>query len=68
MPQTKQTMEKILQTIWLQDINNTQNVSKMANLSTKLITATTNGEKLANKTTQAMEDINTQVNSIAWWC
>ena len=44
--------------------NNTQNVSKMANLSTKLITATTNGEKLANETTQAMEDINTQVNSI----
>ena len=36
----------------------------MANLSNELITATNTGEKLANQTTQAMEEINTQVNSI----
>ena len=44
--------------------NNTENVIKMANLSNELITATNTGEKLANQTTQAMEEINTQVNSI----
>ena len=44
--------------------NNTENVIKMANLSNELITATNTGEKLANQTTQAMEEINNQVNSI----
>ena len=36
----------------------------MASLSNELITATNTGEKLANQTTQAMEEINVQVNSI----
>ena len=44
--------------------NNTENISKMATLSNNLIKATTTGEKLANDTTIAMDEINTQVNSI----
>ncbi len=44
--------------------NNTENISKMANLSNELIIATNNGEILANQTTIAMEEINSQVNSI----
>ncbi len=43
---------------------NTENITKMANLSNELINATNTGEKLANQTTVAMEEINTQVNSI----
>jgi methyl-accepting chemotaxis protein len=43
---------------------NTDNISKMATLSNELINATNTGEKLANQTTQAMEEINVQVNSI----
>ena len=43
---------------------NTDNISKMASLSNELINATNTGEKLANQTTQAMEEINVQVNSI----
>ena len=43
---------------------NTENIAKMANLSNELINATNTGEKLANQTTLAMEEINTQVNSI----
>jgi methyl-accepting chemotaxis protein len=43
---------------------NTENIVKMANLSNELINATNTGEKLATQTTIAMEEINTQVNSI----
>ena len=43
---------------------NTENIAKMATLSNELINATNTGEKLANQTTQAMQEINTQVNSI----
>ena len=43
---------------------NTENIAKMANLSNELISATNTGEKLATQTTIAMEEINTQVNSI----
>ncbi len=43
---------------------NTDNITKMANLSNELNIATNTGEKLANQTTQAMEEINKQVNSI----
>jgi methyl-accepting chemotaxis protein len=43
---------------------NTQNISKMAALSTELTGSATNGEKLANETTLAMDEINTQVNMI----
>jgi methyl-accepting chemotaxis protein len=45
--------------------SNTENISKMAKLSDELITATNTGEDLANQTTVAMEEINTQVNSIS---
>ena len=44
--------------------NNTQNASKMADLSKDVKDSVILGEKLANQTTQAMEEINVQVNSI----
>ena len=42
----------------------TENIAKMSNLSNSVTKSSTNGEKLANKTTIAMEEINVQVNSI----
>ncbi len=53
----------------LEDITNnirksTDNIVKVANLSNILINATNAGEALANQTTQAMEEINKQINSI----
>ena len=44
--------------------NTTENIAKMSNLSNSVTKSSTNGEKLANKTTIAMEEINVQVNSI----
>ena len=44
--------------------NNTDKISLMTNLSTKLRQLTINGENLANETTIAMEEINTEVKSI----
>ncbi len=44
--------------------NNTQNIAKMANYSNNVTTSVKSGEKLANQTTIAMEEINIQVNSI----
>jgi methyl-accepting chemotaxis protein len=44
--------------------SNTENITKMANLSNQLIKATKTGEELANETTHAMEEINKEVNSI----
>ena len=43
---------------------NTENISKMAALSTEVTASATNGEKLANETTIAMDEINIQVNMI----
>ena len=43
---------------------NTENISKMATLSTEVIASATSGEKLANETTVSMDEINTQVNMI----
>jgi methyl-accepting chemotaxis protein len=43
---------------------NTENISKMAILSTEVTASATNGEKLANDTTVAMDEINIQVNMI----
>ena len=43
---------------------NTENISKMAALSTEVTASATNGEKLANETTLAMDEINIQVNMI----
>jgi methyl-accepting chemotaxis protein len=61
LEQSAAAMEQITSNIK----NNTENISKMAKLSDELITATNTGEDLANQTTVAMEEINTQVNSIS---
>ncbi len=44
--------------------SSTENISKMALFSNKVTSSVLEGEKLANKTTQSMEEINTQVNTI----
>ncbi|WP_418179016.1 methyl-accepting chemotaxis protein [Aliarcobacter lanthieri] len=44
--------------------NNTQNIAKMSNLSTEVTRSSRLGEELANKTTLAMDEINTQVNLV----
>jgi methyl-accepting chemotaxis protein len=44
--------------------NNTENIAKMASYSNGVTKSASDGEKLANQTTIAMEEINTQVNSI----
>ena len=44
--------------------NNTENISKMSRLSNEVTTSATSGEKLANETTIAMDEINNQVNLI----
>ena len=44
--------------------NTTGNIAKMSNLSDNVTKSSTNGEKLANKTTIAMDEINTQVHLI----
>uniref|UniRef100_UPI00082597A5 HAMP domain-containing methyl-accepting chemotaxis protein n=1 Tax=Aliarcobacter cryaerophilus TaxID=28198 RepID=UPI00082597A5 len=40
--------------------NNTENIAKMAKYSNEITKASSDGEKLANKTTLAMDEINTQ--------
>ena len=44
--------------------NNTQNIAKMARYSSEVTTSSNQGEKLANETTIAMDEINNQVNLI----
>ena len=44
--------------------NSTQNIAKMSNYSNSVTKSAREGEILANQTTQAMEEINSQVNSI----
>jgi len=44
--------------------NTTQNIAKMANYSNGVTKSAHDGEKLANETTVAMDEINTQVNAI----
>ena len=44
--------------------NNTQNIAKMATYSNGVTASASEGEKLANQTTQSMDEINTQVNLI----
>ena len=44
--------------------NNTKNIQKMAEYSNSVTASAHDGEKLANQTTVAMEEINIQVNSI----
>ena len=44
--------------------NNTQNIAKMASYSDSVTKSASDGEKLANQTTIAMDEINVQVNLI----
>ncbi len=44
--------------------SNTENIAKMSQLSTEVSASANKGEKLANDTTVAMEDINVQVTAI----
>ena len=44
--------------------SNTQNIAKMADFSDSVTKSASAGEKLANQTTVAMDEINIQVNSI----
>ena len=44
--------------------NNTQNIHKMASYSNSVTKSASDGEQLANQTTLAMDEINTQVNLI----
>ncbi len=44
--------------------NNTENIVKMANLASDVTKSANDGERLANKTTVAMEEINAQVTAI----
>ena len=45
--------------------NNTNTITKMATYSNIVTSSASNGEKLANETTVAMDEINTQVNLIS---
>ena len=45
--------------------NNTQTVIKMANYGSDLKSSVNSGQKLANQTTMAMDEINTQVSAIS---
>jgi len=60
LEETAAALEEITSTI----INNSDNVASMANYANKVTTAVLNGEKLANETMSAMDEINMQVNSI----
>ncbi|AYJ79947.1 chemotaxis protein [Aliarcobacter cryaerophilus ATCC 43158] len=44
--------------------NNTENIAKMAKYSGEITKASSDGEKLANKTTLAMDEINNKVNLV----
>ncbi len=44
--------------------NNTENIAKMAKYSNEITKASATGEKLANQTTNAMEEINAKVNLV----
>ncbi|PRM97140.1 methyl-accepting chemotaxis protein [Aliarcobacter cryaerophilus] len=60
LEQTSASLEQITSNIR----SNSQNVSKMTQLSQKLLNSSTNGEKLANQTTASMEEISSQVSEI----
>ncbi|MEW6552232.1 MAG: methyl-accepting chemotaxis protein [Campylobacterota bacterium] len=44
--------------------NNTENIAKMSSLASGVTASASDGEKLANQTTVAMEEINAQVSAI----
>ena len=60
LEQTAAVLEEITSNIR----NNTQTIAKMANYSNSVTASANDGEKLANQTTVAMDEINIQVNLI----
>jgi len=60
LEQTAAALEEITSTI----ISNTDNVSNMAQFAAKVVTSVNEGNKLAEQTTQSMDEINEQVNAI----
>jgi methyl-accepting chemotaxis protein len=60
LEETAASIEEISSTI----TNNTQSIENMYTLASEVHNSASNGEKLANETTIAMEEINVQVNSI----
>jgi methyl-accepting chemotaxis protein len=61
LEETAATLEEITNNIR----SNTTNIDKMATLSNEVTNSAQDGEHLANNTSIAMEDINTQVNAIS---
>ncbi|RXK01179.1 chemotaxis protein [Arcobacter sp. CECT 8986] len=60
LEETAAALEEITSTI----VNNSENVVKMSSFTTELTNSAKEGQDLATKTTVAMDEINTQVNSI----
>ncbi|OCL84277.1 Methyl-accepting chemotaxis protein IV [Arcobacter porcinus] len=60
LEETTQALDKITNNIR----NNTQSISQMSNLAQDVTKSANIGETLANKTTLAMDEINTQVNLV----
>ena len=60
LEETAAALEEITSTVQV----TTSKVSEMSNLAEEVTAATTKGEKLADNTTNAMEEINTQVSTI----
>uniref|UniRef100_UPI0036F4ABF9 methyl-accepting chemotaxis protein n=1 Tax=Aliarcobacter butzleri TaxID=28197 RepID=UPI0036F4ABF9 len=60
LEQTAAALEQITSNIR----NNTENIQKMAQYSNSVTASANDGEKLANQTTVAMDEINVQVNAI----
>ncbi|RXK08030.1 methyl-accepting chemotaxis protein [Halarcobacter bivalviorum] len=60
LEETAAALEEITSTI----INNSENIAKMSNYAQELSLSAKDGQNLANKTTTAMDEINTQVTAI----
>ncbi|AXH12589.1 methyl-accepting chemotaxis protein [Halarcobacter bivalviorum] len=60
LEETAAALEEITSTI----INNSENIAKMSNYAQELSLSAKDGQNLANKTTIAMDEINTQVTAI----
>ena len=61
LEETAASLEQITSNI----TNNTHNVVKMAEHTNEVTTSVSQGQNLANKTTQAMDEINTEVTAIS---
>ncbi|MEA3314670.1 MAG: nitrate- and nitrite sensing domain-containing protein [Campylobacterota bacterium] len=60
LEQTAASLDEITSNI----VNNNNNVVQMSDYASKVTSSAINGEKLANDTTNAMDDINNEVNAI----